>query len=126
MKKGLDHGSPALLGVVLVAVGVDGLGRVGAQRRHCRDDRRVDEHHGPALAIQLQEEVGTAAEHLDHVADDRQPGVTHHGFEVAARRGFGHRMLGPIVGQQPLLEQTHAGQVRIGDVVTRRFAWSSR
>ena len=39
-----DRGHPALLGEVLVPVGVDRLNRVGAQRRHGRDDRRIHEH----------------------------------------------------------------------------------
>jgi hypothetical protein len=32
----------------------------------------------------MQPEVGTAAEQLDHVAEDRQPGISHHGLEIAA------------------------------------------
>ena len=60
---------------------------------------------GPLLAVQVQPEVGAAAEHLDHVAEDRQPVVTHDRFEIAARGRLGPCMLGPVVGQQPLLEQ---------------------
>ena len=44
VKERPDHRDPALLRVVLVAVGVDDLRGVGAQRRDRRQDRRVPEH----------------------------------------------------------------------------------
>ena len=100
-----DGRHPALLREVLVAVRVERLNGVGSQRHHRRKDRRIEQRHRPLRAVQVQPVVGAAPEHLDHVTEDRQPVVTHHGLEIAARRWVGPCMLGPVVGQQSLLER---------------------
>ena len=65
----------------------------------------------PVRFVQVHEEVGSAAEHLDHVAEDRQALVAHHRLEVAARRWFGQRGLVELGAQQLALERPHAREV---------------
>ena len=64
----------------------------------------------------VQPEVGAAAEHLDHVADDRQPGVAHHGLQIAARWGLGQHARGPVGASSRFSSTPMPGTVRIGDV----------
>jgi len=71
-----DHRDPALLRVVLVAVGVDDLSGVRAQRRHARQNRRVPEDDRALAVVEKHQVVGAAAQHLDDVPDDRGPRVT--------------------------------------------------
>ena len=104
-----DDRMPALLGVVLVAVGEDGLGRVGAECDDRRQDRRVGEGHRSAGVVEVHGEVRAGPEHLDDVTEQGQSRVAGDGLEVAARWRFGQRVLFPLVLQQALLEQSHAG-----------------
>jgi hypothetical protein len=59
----------------------------------------------------MHQEVGATAEELDHVADNRQSRVTHHGFEVTARRRIGERFSLELRGQQLALDGTEPGEV---------------
>ena len=119
-----DGRHPALLREVLVAVGVERLNGVGSQRHHRRKDRRIEQRHRSLRAIQMQPVVGAAPEHLDHVTEDRQPVVTHHGLQIAARRWVGPCMLGPVVGQQALLDGAHARHGEEGRRPDSSRAWS--
>ena len=71
-----DHRDPALLRVVLVAVGVDDLRGVRPQCRDGRHHRRVSVDDRALVLVQKHQIVRSAAQHLDEVPDDRQARVT--------------------------------------------------